>query len=134
MEVSSKDVDRSFLPRARARRRLEGVAAMTAAIDCEKDRWATVAFCAVALIGEPVNVQDAFLRQLLRTHFWMFPMECHRLTILRLSRATPLKLLLRALVDDGGNGNKLMSQAPGRTSRKTTLPGKAGWRGRQPYS
>ena len=34
------------------------------AIDCEKERWVAVGFAALALIGKPANVQDAFLRQL----------------------------------------------------------------------
>jgi hypothetical protein len=76
--------------------------------DPEKQRWWHVSFCALSIIGLPANQQDVFLRFLLKDWFSDVPEELPSPNdTAQAFAAYAVKFLLRALVDDGSDGNRM---------------------------
>lgn len=90
----------------------------------DRERWVSVAFCAVSIIGLPVDQQDVFLRSLLRCWFSDVPDGMPSPDAQQALAAYAVKLLLRALTDDGSDGNRmrLAADMAFETTRKDGAP------------
>jgi hypothetical protein len=74
----------------------------------DTERWTSVAFCAFSIIGLPANEQDVFLRSLLAKWFSDIPDAMPSPDAdTQVLAAYAVKFRLRALVDDGSDGNKM---------------------------
>ena len=80
---------------------------MTAPPVAEKDRWVAVGFCAIAIIGLRANEQDVFLRSLLARWFSDVPDKAPTPDDAQAFARYAVKLLLRSLIDDGSDGNRM---------------------------
>jgi hypothetical protein len=71
------------------------------------DRWVSVRFAAICLIGKSAGEQDLLMASLLFHYFEDVPDEMPSLDDTQAWAAYSVKLLLQALIDDGSDGNKL---------------------------
>ena len=84
------------------------------------DRWVSVRFAAICLIGKSAGEQDLLMASLLLHHFEDVPDEMPSLEDTQAWAAYSVKLLLQALIDDGSDGNKLRFAAA--MTREAMMP------------